>query len=97
MLSHAKLPNQFWAEQLMIAIYAINLSPWGDIPQKVWLGKEVSYKHLKVFGCRAFVHVPRDERSKLDSKTKQCVFSGHPNEQFGYRRWDPVSKKILRS
>jgi hypothetical protein len=25
---------------------------------------------LRVFGCRAFVHVPRDERSKLDSKAR---------------------------
>jgi hypothetical protein len=85
MLSHAKLPNQFWAEALMILVYVLNLSPCvpleGDIPQKVWSGKEVSYKHLKVFGCRAFVHVPRDERSKLDSKTKQCVLLGHPDEQ----------------
>jgi len=43
------------------------------------------------------VHVPRDERSKLDSKTKQCVLLGHPDEQFGYRLWDPVNKKIMRS
>jgi hypothetical protein len=81
MLSHAKLPNQFWAEALMIAVYVLTLSPClpldGDIPQKVWSGKEVSYKHMKIFGCRAFVHVPRDERSKLDRKTKQCVLLGH--------------------
>jgi hypothetical protein len=74
MLSQAKLPIQFWAEALMTAVYVLNLSPCvplkGDIPQKVWVRKELSYKHLKVFGCRAFVHVPRDERSKLDSKTK---------------------------
>lgn len=74
MLSHAKLPNQFWAEALMTALYVINWSPCvplgGDIPQRVWSGKEVSYKHLRVFGCRAFVHVPKDERSKLESKTK---------------------------
>ena len=74
MLSHTKLPNQFWVEALTTAVYVLNLSPCvplvGDIPQKVWSGKEVSYKHMKVFGCRAFVHVPRDERSKLDSKTK---------------------------
>ena len=69
MLSHAKLSNQFWAEALMTAVYVLNLSPCvpleGDIPQKVWSGKEVSYKHLKVFGCRAFMHVPRDERSMM--------------------------------
>jgi len=74
MLSHAHLPNSFWTEALMNAMYVVNLSPSvplaGDIPQRVWSGKEVSYKHLKVFGCRAFVHVPMDERSKLDSKTK---------------------------
>ena len=101
MLSHAKLPNQFWAESLMTAIYVLNLSSCvplgGDIPQRVWSGKKVSYKHLRVFGCRAFVHVPRDERSKLDSKTKQCVLLGHPDEQFGYRLWDPVNKKIVRN
>jgi hypothetical protein len=101
MLSHAKLPSQFWAEALMTAVYVLNLSPCvplqGDIPQKVWSGKEVSYKNLKVFWCRAFVHVPRDDRSKLDSKTKQCVFLGHPDEQFGYRLWDLVNMKIVRS
>ncbi|PKI51231.1 hypothetical protein CRG98_028379 [Punica granatum] len=31
--------------------------------------KEVSYKYLRVFGCRASVHIPRDKRSKLDAKT----------------------------
>ena len=52
----------------------INLSPSypleGDIPERVWTGKFVSFEHLRVFGCKAFVHVPRDERSKLYTKTK---------------------------
>jgi hypothetical protein len=52
----------------------INLSPsyplQGDVPNKVFYGKEVSYDHLKVFRCKAFVHIPQDERSKLDSKTR---------------------------
>jgi hypothetical protein len=51
---------------------------------------------LKVFGCRASVHVLRDERSKLDSKTKQCIYLSQPSEEFGYRLWDPVNKKIVR-
>ena len=73
-LSHAKLPKSFWGEAMRLAVDLINLSPSvplnDDIPQRVWTGKDVFYNHLRVFGCRAFVHVLRDERSKLDSKTK---------------------------
>jgi hypothetical protein len=48
-----------------------------------------------VFGCRAFIHIPRDERSKLYSKVKQCIFMVYGHEEFGYRLWDPVDKKII--
>lgn len=60
------------------ACYLINLSPSaslnGDVPDHIWYSKKVSYEHLKIFGYRVFVHVPKEERSKLDDKTKQCVF-----------------------
>ena len=69
----------------------------GDVPKRIWSGKDVSYAHLKVFGCRAFVHIPKDERSKLDNKSKQCIFLGYGQDDFGYRLWDPVDKKIVRS
>lgn len=101
MLSEAKLPRHFWGEALYTAAHVINLSPSvpldGDVPDKVWFGKEVSYNHLRVFGCKAFVHVPNDERSKLDPKTRQCIFVGYGQDQFGYRLHDPVEKKLVRS
>ena len=69
-----KLPKHYWGEALSTAVYLINLSPsyplQGDVPNKVYYDKDVSYEHLKVFGCKAFVHIPQDERSKLDSKTR---------------------------
>lgn len=46
-----------------------------------------------MFGCRAFVHIPKDEKSKLDDKAKQqWIFLGYDyvHEEFGYRLWDPV-------
>ena len=83
------------------AVAMINLSPSVplefDVPNRVWKGKDVSYACLRVFGCRAFVHVPRDERSKLDNKKKQCVFLGSEDDEFGYRLWDPKEKKIVKS
>jgi hypothetical protein len=56
----------------------INLSPSVpidfDVTDRVWKRKDVFYVYLRVFGCKAFVHVFRDGRYKLDNKTKQCVF-----------------------
>jgi hypothetical protein len=43
------------------------------------------YAYLRVFSCRVFVHISKNERSKLGSKTKQCVFLGSKNDDFGYR------------
>ena len=100
-LSEAKLPNSFWAEALDTVSYVINLSPVvaldGDVPNIVCFDKDVSYDNLKVFRCKVCVHVPKDERSKMDVKTKQCIFIGYGQDEFGYRFYDPIDKKLIRS
>ena len=77
LLSQAGLPNSFWGEALSTVVYVLNRSPsiplQHKVPEKVWSGKDVSYDHLRVFGCKAFVHIPKDERSKLEVKTRQCL------------------------
>jgi len=50
-----------------------------------------------VFGCKTFIHIPRDERSKVYEKSKQCIFLGYGCDNFGYRFWDPVEMNIIRS
>ena len=89
MLRMAKLPKAFWGEAVRVACYLLNRSPsvplGFDIPEKVWSGKDPSYAHLKVFGCKAFLHVPKEQRSKLDSKATPCIFVGYGDEEFGYR------------
>ena len=34
---------------------------------------------------------------KLDKKSKPCIFMGYAEDEFGYRLWDLVDKKVLRS
>ena len=74
---------------MFTAYYLINRSPsnllWFDVPKKVWISKEISYNHLKVFECQAFIHVPKEQRSKLDDKALPCIFIGYGNEEFGYK------------
>ena len=87
MLSHSKLPKSLWGEVMRTSIDLINLSPSvplkGDVPKRTWMGKEVSNDHLRVFGCKAFVHIPKDERSKLDVKAKPCILLGYGHEDLG--------------
>ena len=67
------------------------------IPQRVWIGKDVLYSHLKVFGCKTFMHVPNEQRSKLDDKATLCIFIKYGDAEFDYKLWDLVKKKIARS
>ena len=101
MISHSKLPKTFWGEAVKTAINLINLSPSrplnGEIPEEVWSGKKASYGHLRVFGCKAFVHIPKYERAKLDAKAKECIYLGSPRDELGFKLWDPINKKIVQS
>jgi hypothetical protein len=40
--------------------------------------------HLKVFGCEAYVHVPKENMSKLDKKVGKCIFIGYKDGLEGY-------------
>ena len=53
--------------------------------------------HLRIFGCQAFVHVPKDERKKLDSKSKKCILMGYGTTTKGYRLYDPLKKRVVFS
>ncbi|CAL9107734.1 unnamed protein product [Musa textilis] len=89
MLSHAKLPKSFWGKAMRTIVDLINFSPSiplkGDVSKRVWKGKDVSYDHLRVFECKTFVYILKDERSKLDNKAKAYIFLGYGHEEFRYR------------
>ena len=36
-------------------------------------------------------------RSKLDIKSKPCIFLGYSEDEFSYRLWDLLDKKVVRS
>ena len=97
---HARLPKQFWADAVKIAMYLINRGPSVPlncgISDEAWTDKEVNLNHLHTFDCISYVHVELDRRSKLDLKSKGCIFIGYETSEYGYRFWDPENQKILR-
>jgi hypothetical protein len=52
---------------------------------------------LKIFGCEAFVHIDKENRTNLEEKSKKCTFIGYGVNDFGYCLWDYENKKIIRS
>ena len=100
MISHSNLPKTFWGEVMKTVVDLINLSPSrplnGEIPEEVWSGKKASYSHLRVFECKAFVHISKDERAKLDAKAKECIYLGSPKDELGFRLRNPINKKVVR-
>ena len=45
----------------------------------------------------SMIHIPKKNRTKIDDKSMKCIFLGYADEEFGYRLWDPVKHKIIRS
>ena len=43
------------------------------------------------------MHVPKEQRSKLDDKATPCIFIEYRDEEFGYRLWDLEMQKIVKS
>lgn len=101
MLSDAGLEKRFWAEAVSTAVYLKNRAPTvavkGKTPLEAWSGKRPNISHLRVFGSKAFAHVPKEKRRKLDPKSIQCIMLGYCKESKGYRLWDVKSKRLLKS
>ena len=101
MLSNARLPHRFWAEALSTATYLRNRSPTtavdGITPFEAMTGNKPNVKHLRVFGCDAYAHIPKDERQKLDGKTRKCIFLGYGTVRKGYRLYEVDRAKVVWS
>ena len=100
-LGYSKLSHKFWAEALSTAVYLRNRSPTKAIeamtPFEAWVGEKPNVGHLRTFGCVAYARVAKDERKKLDSKARKCIFLGYGTETKGYRLYDPKREKVFFS
>ncbi len=95
------LDLEFWAKVVNTAIYINNQCPTKALdsktPQEAWTGAKLDVSHLRVFGCKAFAHIPNEKRSKLESKSIPCVFLGYCEGTKAYRLMCVETKRIIKS
>jgi hypothetical protein len=80
-------------EDMGTACYLVNRSPASMLdennPHKVWSCKKPSLKHIRVFGCDAYVHIPKENKSKLDKKVEKCIIIRYKDGLKCYKIWNP--------
>eukprot|EP00253_Pinus_taeda_P006902 PITA_06902 len=80
MISNANLQKELWTEAVSTDFYLVNKSPLVaidcKIPKELWIGQSCDYSHLRIFCCDAYSLIPKNQRSKLDPKSKCYVFVG---------------------
>jgi len=100
MLDDAGLSKKYWAFAVSVAVYLKNRTPTrsvvGKTPHEAWhgSGKKPSLKHLRVFGCLAFVHVPKEKRKKLDYRATPGTFVGYSISTKQYFVYDPLARML---
>ncbi|KAL5839724.1 hypothetical protein ACOSQ4_012332 [Xanthoceras sorbifolium] len=101
MLGAAGLDKNFWAEAVNTACYVVNRAPSTAIelktPMEMWTGKPIDYSNLHIFGSPVYVMYNAQETTKLDPKSRKCLFLGYADGVKGYRLWDPTAHKVIVS
>ena len=98
MLLDSKVNKTLWTEAVRTAVYLINRSPTSvldcKVPAYLWYSEDPNYKKLKVFGCIAYLKIPKELiAGKLDSRTEKCLMMGYCVN--GYRLWSIEKNKIV--
>ena len=97
MLIASGLPRNFWAEALNTACYIINRCMIRPIlnktPYELFKGRKPNIMHLRVFGCKYFVHNNgKNALGKFDSRSDEAIFIGYSSHSKAYKVFN---KRIL--
>ncbi|CAL9024197.1 unnamed protein product [Prunus brigantina] len=101
LLIGAHVPRHHWDDAIVTAVHLINRMPSGVLTFKTPLQVLAQHKPLpsvlvltpRIFGCVAFVHLHKNQRSKLDPCALRCVFVGYATHQKGYRCYHPPTRR----
>lgn len=92
MLYGREVPLHLWAEAANTAVHVLNRTTCartqGTTPAELWTGRKPNVNYFRVFGVRAFVHVAKQFRKKLDPKSVETIFVGYGNDSKIYKLYD---------
>jgi len=76
MLKAKPMPRELWAKAVSTTVYILNRCPTKSVcdktPEEAWSGRKPLIRHLRVFGCIAYAHVPDQLRKSLMTKERSA-------------------------
>ena len=100
MHAHGNIQQSLWAEMIRTANYILNRTGPSSVawtsPYELWYGKKPSLKHLRIIGSTCYVHVPKQQRHKMDRKAIKGILIGYDHDD-GYRIYCEEEGKLIRS
>lgn len=99
-LDESGLGRKFWPEAALYFTYT-----WNRVCHKhqqktaceLYRGTRPSVNHLRPFGVKTYVGIPRQCRTKLDAKAKVGYLVGYAFKTKGYRIWIPETDRIIET
>jgi hypothetical protein len=99
-IAEAKLDKKLWMDLADTVVYLKNRSPTSAVattPYELWHGAKPDLSHLKIIGSTAYVHVPKEKRTKLDTHAHKGIMIGYGGSTNQYKVWDLIRKDIVVS
>jgi hypothetical protein len=100
-LRDSKLPRSFWGFAFIWANHILNWIPnktSGDrTPFEALFQRVPIFDGFRVFGSKAYIHVPVEKRRKLDDRAIEAVVVGHLVPSKGWLFWIPTENKFTSS
>ena len=63
----------------------------------MWHGHLTVVKHLRIFGSPCYALIPKQQRNKLEARSRKCIFLGYSNTSKAYRLYNEANKKFIVS
>lgn len=81
------------------AVYLQNRSPHRVLGSKtreeIYTGKKPEVRHIMIFGCLTYSHIPEEKRTKLEPTTERGILMGYSETSRAYCIYVPAQMNIV--
>ena len=98
-IADANLDKRLWMEIADTVVYLKNRSPTSAVettPYEMWHGNKPNIAHLRIIGSTAYVHIPKEKRTKLDTHSHKGILVGYGGTNQ-YKVWHLTRNDVVVS